>query len=66
VRPQIGVRNVIGSLVFSITGNLGVILLAGGGRRRSRHDQMASTSAYRVDAGLLSVWRAAEAGHIYK
>jgi cation:H+ antiporter len=31
VRPQIGVRNVIGSLVFSITGNLGVILLAGGG-----------------------------------
>jgi cation:H+ antiporter len=28
--PEIGVGNVIGSVVFSVTGKLGIILLAGG------------------------------------
>jgi Ca2+/Na+ antiporter len=63
VRPQIGVRTVIGGLVFSITGNLGIILLAGGGivvgpDMIRWHLPVLIVST----VGLLSVWRATEAG----
>ena len=49
--PEIGVGNVIGSVVFSVTGKLGIILLTGGLVVWSGRALLASARARRADRG---------------
>ena len=62
--PEIGIGNVIGSLVFSVTGKLGIVVLAGGHHRdRLQRPALAPPRARRHDRArrLLPVHRAAQA-----